>query len=350
MKLGVNYPWVHCGHDFGPKPPPWAGGAPTDWGAVGDELARLRALGVRSARWWVLAGGVNLPCGSEIAAFADRRPFGPGFPAAAERWVPRGPLPALPDAFLDDFDRLLAACEAADVGLWPSLVSFEAFLPIEDQTGGVTSGGRGAVVLDPAFLDAVLEPLLDVCEARPAGVFAVEVVNEPRWAMQPGWLASRFGEHPPWVRAEAMSGFVRDAAERIAARGLTASVGFLDGAVPWLSVGALASLRALAARGRYLHQHHHYPGVTGARTLVPAWRQAIRPCWLGELATSRHGRWHDPGLREDDPTRFLEARLELVRRRGYDGALLWARRATDPHVLWGERTESQARAIAGEPR
>jgi len=347
VKLGVNVPWVHCGHDFGPKPPPWADGAPPDWGAVADELKRLRGLGLRCARWWVLGGGVNLPCGSDVASIADRRPFGRGFPAAAERWVPRAPLPALPGGFLEDLDRLLAACEAAGLGLWPSLVSFEAFLPIEDQAGGATSNGRGALVLDPAFLDAVLEPMLDVCAGRPGGLFAFEVINEPRWAMERDWLAARFGPHPPWVRAEAMSGFVRDAAERIARRGLTATVGFLDGAAPWLGADALASLRALAARGRYLHQHHHYPGVTGDRTLRPAWRQRIRPCWLGELATSRHGRWHDPGLREDDPDRFLAARIERVRALGYEGALLWSRWSTDPHVRWDERTE---RAIAAEAR
>ncbi|MCB9597734.1 MAG: hypothetical protein H6719_33765 [Sandaracinaceae bacterium] len=350
LSLGVNFPWVSCGHDFGPRPPPWAGAKPTDWARVTDELRALRALGLTTARWWVFGGGVNLPCGSDPSEIATRRPFGPRWPRAAERWAPRRPLPALPRAFLEDFERLLDACALTGVALWPSLVSFEAFLPLEVQAAGVTSRGRDAIVLDPGFFDATLEPMLDVCAGRPGAVRAFEVVNEPRWAMTKGWLHAAYGEHPPWVRPEVMSRFVVDGAERIARRGIRASVGFLDAAAPWLTTEGRGRLRHLAGSGRYVHQHHHYPSVVGEPTLPPAWRSAIRPVWVGELSTSRHGRWNDTGLAEDDDDAYLARRLALVEAYGYEGALLWARHAEDPHTRWDATVEAQVRAMGRQAR
>ena len=80
--------------------------------------------------------------------------------------MPREAPPRLPRGFLEDLERLLAACAASGVALWPSLLSFESFLPLETQTGGVTSQGRDRLVLDPGVFDAALGPLLDVCEAH----------------------------------------------------------------------------------------------------------------------------------------------------------------------------------------
>ncbi|MEZ4339431.1 MAG: hypothetical protein R3B82_22640 [Sandaracinaceae bacterium] len=350
LALGVNFPWVTCGHDFGPRPPAWAGAPPTDWAKVAEELSHLRGLGVTTARWWVLGGGVNFPCGIDPAEAAVRGRFGAGFPRTAERWFPRGAPPRLPDAFLEDFARLLDVCAKSGVALWPSLVSFEAFLPLETQSGGVTSRGRDRLVLHPGFFDATLEPLLEVCESRRDAIRAFEVVNEPRWALTADWLRAEHGRHPTWVAPEAMSRFVAEGAERIARRGLVATVGFLDAAAPWLTHEARGRLRRLADAGRYVHQHHHYPSVIGAKTLAPAWQSAIRPVWLGELSTSRHGRWYDAGLREDDDGAYLARRLALVEARGYDGALLWAFRATDPHTRWDARVEEQLRAFGGDAR
>ncbi|MBX3272127.1 MAG: hypothetical protein KF729_17815 [Sandaracinaceae bacterium] len=333
LALGVNYPWVTCGHDLGPRPPPWAG-PPTDFARVEVELSRLRALGIGCARFWLLAGGVNYPCGVDPSRHAARRRYPTGFPPRAERWI--GAPPALPPAFLEDLGRLLAVCERSGVALWPSLASFEAFLPIVELASGVTSRGRGALLLHRGFFDAVLEPVLDVCVAHRAAVRAVELVNEPDWVVR---------ARPAWVAAEALSAWIAEGAERIARRGLVASVGLVDARAPWLAHGARGRLRRLADRGAYLHQHHHYPSDS-ARTLPPAWRSAVRPVWLGELPTSRHARWHDPGLAEDDDAAYLAARLALVEARGYEGALLWSVRATDPHTRWDAQVEAQVHASA----
>lgn len=345
MKLGINFPWVTCGHDFGPRPPPWAAAPPTDWGAVEAELTELRGLGLEVVRWWIFGNGVNLPCGVDPSTIARRRPFGRGFPRHAERWVPDRALPRLSLAFLDDLERLLDACARSGVALWPSLVSFEVFLPIDDQVGGVTSQGRGLFAFAPEFFDTVLEPILEVAERHRSAIAAFEVANEPGWALVPGWKRARFGDHPPWTTPAALGAFLVEGARRVARRGLRASVGFLHAAAPWLPPSDRSTLRHLAERGAYVHQIHHYPSVTGIRYLPAAERSPILPCWVGEVSTSRAGRWAGSGLAEDDPESFLSARLRLIEELGYEGALLWAQRADDPHVGWDEVTKAQVRAM-----
>jgi len=352
--LGINFPWVTCGHDFGPRPPPWAGAPRTDWAQVERELRELAADGLRIARWWILAGGVNLPVGVQPETVARRAPFLEPWPAwkrrlvrpprVPERWVLERPLPRVPDAFLEDLDALLSACAAAGVRLVPSLVSFELMLPLEAQ-GEVTSRGRDSFVLGDAmhpFFDTTLEPMLDVAAGRPEAIAAFEVANEPGWPLVPGWERDRYGAHPPWVDPYALSAFLEEGARRIARRGLTATVGFLDPDPEWLAPSARATLSRLADAGRYVHQRHHYPSVTGVSALPPADASPIRPIWLGELATSRHGPWPDV----DEGADWVARRVEHVRARGYDGALLWAHRATDPHVRWDRETRAQVRRVA----
>jgi hypothetical protein len=357
--LGVNYPWVSCGHDFGPRPPPWSGAGPNDFAAIERELRELRELGLTVVRWWILAGGVNLPVGVDPSTVATKVPFVDPWPrwrralvrrrrTPPERWEPHSPLEPLPRAFLEDFERLLAACEAAGVQLVPSLVSFELFLPISAQAKGVTSRGRGAFALGErtgAFLDATLDPLLEVCERHRGAVAAFEIANEPGWAARSGGHGSSHGPHPPWASAEALATLLVEGARRVARRDLRATVGFVSADVPWLPASARVTLARLAARGAYVHQLHHYPRRR-EQHLPPADASPIHPVWVGELATSRERPWGDPGLAEDDPSSFLARRIELVKERGYDGALVWARHASDAQVRWDQSTTSQLRRAA----
>lgn len=345
--LGVNFPWVTCGHDFGPRPSAWAGARPTDWSAVERELTALRALGACVVRFWILAGGVNYPVGRDAHAIADVVPFHAPYPSRwawargrAHRFEPRTDPPPLPDAFLDDFTRLLAACRAAGVALLPSLFSFEIFLPILDQKGGPKSGGRGAFVLGnrtPRFFDGVLEPLLERSEAYRDAIFAWEVMNEPDWAVLPT------PERGPWVSPDALAAVLLEGVRRIARRGFTATVGFANARPSWLPMPVTRELRALAERGAYLHQRHFYPREDLGMRLAPASESAITPCLLGELPTAQARRWADPELwrTECEPERYLEARLALAEQRGYVGALVWACRSDDPQTRWDARVRAQ---------
>ena len=74
--VGINHPWVKCGHDFGPRPPAWGGDrAERDFGEIERELSAWRELGVRVSRFWVLGGGVNYPVGQDPRALFGVEPL-----------------------------------------------------------------------------------------------------------------------------------------------------------------------------------------------------------------------------------------------------------------------------------
>lgn len=318
--LGINYPWIACGHDFGPRPIPWAGAKRTDWSALERDLKELAAIGVGVVRFWILADGVNYPVGRPPQLNME--------------------APELPGEFLDDFASLFRACRAARVRLIPSFTSFEMFFPIEEKIGGVLARGRAVMVSgknERLFFDRALEPLLDIAAAHREALYAFEVMNEPDWI-----VLGIDGEGPHWP-AELVSSFLAEGARRIAARGLIATIGFSRADPTWLAPSVRELLIALAARGAYIHQAHFYAKV-GRRARLPE-ASGILPCLLGEMPTARAERWADPELRtteaEDD---YLEARLALAKKRGYCGALLWSKRATDDQTRWDASTSS---AVAG---
>jgi len=360
--VGLSHPWVRCGHDFGPRPPPWQGVGPTDWGAVEAELRRWReAAGVRWSRWWLLAGGVNYPVGRDPHACFERR---------GGRLV--GRPPALPEGFLGDFERLLVAAARAGVRLVPSLLSFEFFQPLVAH-GDVFRGGRAPIVFGPrtepleasidAFLDATLRPLLDVSTRHRASVAAWEVVNEPDWVVEGGPLhlrvvGGRLRRTPKTVPARAMCALLERAVDRIVRRGFVASVGFKEADPPWLLPRLRRKLRRYGDAGQYLHQLHHYPSLYEPAPLPHHDRLPFRPCLVGEMPTAR-GRCLDPFVmrwrddwdwrRAHDPARYLERRIDIVRRKGYPGALLWSGRAADRASAWGPLQWAQVRRALGRP-
>jgi hypothetical protein len=353
--LGINVPWIQCGHDLGPRPPAWSGSPRTDFVALERDLARLAALGLSVARFWILAGGVNYPVGRDVREIADRRPFLEPYPffrrplawreRRPERLILRGDLPSLDLGFLEDFERLLLACARAKIALLPSLVSFELFYPIHEQVGGVISNGRGSFALgarQDAFFDATLEPLLEISERHRSSIFAWEVMNEPDWAALPTRHRRSFAD------PVALSAFLADGAQRIARRDFLATIGFNRADPTWLAPDARRALERLAERGRYLHQVHFY-AKEGRRSRLPhVDHSAIVPCLVGELPTAQAERWADPELwdTEADPDRYLEARVALVRDRGYCGALLWSERAKDDQSAFGARQISQIERLA----
>ncbi len=389
MRLGLNLPWIDCGHDFGRRPPPWNGGDASpvrDWPALGRELAEWRrALGVEVVRFWVLAAGVNYPVGvdpREHFALASLEPEaallgrGASWLRAAlvratwersERFVlgATTDLPPLTDAFLRDFEALFTVAAEAGVRLMPSLCSFELFHPVERQGTGVFSRGRGALVFgdegDDAqqierFFDATLEPLLDIAGRHPGALEAFEVINEPDWSTEGGPLHGRFEGRkvrimPKTVRAPMMGRFLERGVERIIERGLRASVGFKLADPQWLDPAIRKRLATLGARGDYLHQVHHYPSLYEPWRLRPHDALPIRPCIVGEMPTKQaralgvsHGWWRER-LRDlpraADPNAFLERRLEIAEALGYPLALLWAAKSGDEMTAWTPRERAQ---------
>lgn len=267
LTLGINYPWVTCGHDFGPRPPAWQNGKPQrrDFGDVERDLSGLRALGISVVRFWVLAGGVNYPVGESADAHAMRVTTSVSPATAAYdalRWAlgerdgdlpdlsqnahtftvgrryevlgrrvgePHVVPPPLPELFLHDFQGLLTACRNSGTRLLPSLLSFEFFQPLVDVDGRVHKRGREAFVFGATmeelqaraltrdiapevelamkrFTDATLSPLLAASRGYDDALYAFELINEPEWAVRPGPLqfdTHHFGRVPTTHRVSA---------------------------------------------------------------------------------------------------------------------------------------------------
>ncbi len=315
LVVGLNLPWSysHCGYDFGPPPPGWRSRhpSPRDFEAeLGPALREAHDAGVRVIRFFVFADGIAHPSGPSPT------PLDPGVAV--------------------DLRALLDLCSRIGLRAIPSLVSFEWFFPPRRGRGGIVRRGRAELALGPgadggarsldAFFDATLEPLLRIpgSSGQPTheAVFAWELVNEPDWCVKKHHVAPA-----------AMSRFVERGVERIVDAGYVATVGFLHAEVPWLAERTRDRLVALARRGRYLHQIHHYPRARGPGLPVASASPFGEATLVGEMASNDapSARWPETSLRasEEDPEHYLERRLELVETAGYRLALLWSRNAND---------------------
>lgn len=288
MEIGLNYPWLHCGWDFGPEVHGW--GTRAAWKSVlPGELPRLRGAGVRVLRWFLLADGIVLGTGPDAPA-RDR----------LGRFRMRD-VPALSPAFVDDFAALLGLLAAHDMQLLPSLIDFSfAFPGLDRRTirrstlrrfgttrasaarlpAGYVKGGRADVLLNPTlrarFLACVLEPLLVRAREHARAIYAFELINEPEWVTRAS-LADRVRTHARPVSLHALATYVRDGATLIGRYGFESTVGFVrpDTERTWESkFGPLGLTRG---------QYHYYPRP--GEPLAPAPLVSGHPTILGEFAT-----------------------------------------------------------------
>ena len=356
--LGLNHPWVSCGHDFGLRPPAWQGAARTDWKKVEKDLRSWKKYaGVNWSRWWLLAGGVNYPVGENPDATFERTSerYGEEFQLSKHACPP--PLSA---DFLDDFEKLLFTAMRTEVALIPSLLSFEFFFPLErqDPRGPVVSGGRSKLIFGrrevslenaiDAFLNATLVPLLQVSQRYPKAIGMWEVVNEPDWVVRSGPLHARLQSWrvrimPKTVPARSMSVFLERAVETIVRHGFVATIGFKQADPSWIGRRLRAKLRLLSTQGKYVHQLHYYPSLHEPSFLPDHAKLPLQPCLVGEMPTAHgkwlglhHMRWLDEGnlCAHGNPARYLQERIELIKRKGYPGALLWSGNSTDKASAW----------------
>jgi hypothetical protein len=339
--VGINYPWLRCGWDFG-APPPGYGPRPALEEEVARDFARLRAAGVQIVRWFVLADGFTYGSGES----APRRE-GRGWRFAA---------PELPAGFVADFERLLVLCAQSELQLLPVLIDFHwgfpgldrhtrdaATLKLWDRTPraaralrlhaararaarlpeGFVKGGRGALLRDAQesarFFERALVPLLDVSRRHASAIYAWELINEPDWIVRPTGLPRRLDGRGR-IDAASMRRFLRMGLSAIADHGFPGTVGF-------------ASARALRRwdsvrhpLGLGLNQVHYYPSSALSR-LAHARFGNGKPCMLGEFASHQSAPrpWPDLPSSRQDPS----ARLALAQASGYQAALLWSYRAQD---------------------
>jgi len=161
--LGINYPWLNYGHDFGT----------TAWGHDGvsseqsrstieDDFSHLQDQGVHVIRWFL---------------FADGR--------ASPEFDGTGKVTGFDEYFYKDLDTALEIAAKHDMYLILVLFDFHLADKAQDSSG-VPLGGHSQLITDmekqQSFLDNALKPLLETYKDN-KNILAWEVMNEPEGAM-----------------------------------------------------------------------------------------------------------------------------------------------------------------------
>ncbi len=332
MQVGINYAWRNYAWDFG-EPPASDGGAA--WGAraawsptIEEELREFKLLGLAVLRWFLLADGTTYGIGAQRPVPDAQRPG---------QWRFHE-IPSLSDAWLDDFARLLASCEAQQIQLLPSIIDFHFCFPGVSVAGApLVKCGRADVVVDPhkrrQFFERVVDPIIAVCQRFPATIYALELINEPEWCTDD----ASYQSDKKVVPLASMLEFISEGAARINRAGFRSTVGFAKH----------PSMKAWDAPGLglTLHQWHYYcdPEVIPDNDMA-----SHGPCIVGEFPSARWHAWRELGDAQD-----TRSRLAHLASKGYDGALLWSanreeEKIADPVVEWSERVRDEVAAfIAG---
>ena len=343
MLVGVNYPWLDYGWDFGLGPPAWRGSlsAPRWYGEIDLHLRHLHDLGVSVVRWFVLADGLTYGTGRSAPKPDTRR-------KGEWRFEP----PAIGSGIVEHFAELLHrfaifnASVTRPILLLPVLIDFhfcergvlrvlkpdpsDPTKMIQDpdwvkqgRADAITKAGKRR-----RFLDNALEPLLRASQQHGNTIFSWELINEPEWITN-GWHPDRRRDHP--VGERAMRAFLDEGIERVRQAGFKPTIGF-----------ALIETLRKSGITADLNQFHHYPG--GGRRLPPNRFDPQFPAIIGEFATATTDLWPDLLVEEQ---RVLE-RLNLCARQGYPLAMPWSFLTRDRHTDWTRNVEQDLRTFKNQ--
>jgi hypothetical protein len=340
MQVGVNYPWLDYGSDFGLGPPAWRGSrqAPRWVDLIDAHLNRLRALGISVVRWFILADGLTYGTDGEAP-----RPEG----ATAADW--RFEPPALGEGVIDDFDALLrrfartATATTPPLQLLPVLIDFhfceagvrpvtevDPLNPLQIRADPAwVKQGRGDAIRDPhkrsRFLADALDPLLRVSARNRDVIYAWELINEPDWITQ-GWHPNPRASPP--IPERAMREFLDEGKALIRAAGFKPTIGF----------ASVETLQRSGVRAE-INQFHYYPD--GRTRLQRHTFDPRFPGIIGEFATATTDVW--PDLTNDG--QGVAHRLKLAAEQGYPLALPWSFLADDRHTAWSASVERDVRSF-----
>ena len=343
MLVGINYPWIDCGWDFGDPPPAWvAGQSVAAWREnkrkqIEEDFRLFATQGIRAVRWFIMADGLNYGMG----AWAPRN--------AAHGWA-FDPLPAEDSfykRFLNDFEFVLQVCRYNSLKLFPSLIDFSWCREGNPVAGnpGIIKGGRYDIVRNPekqqAFLDRILDPLLELSMRYVDSIYAWELINEPEGVVRncwPWWKKDR----DRMVSRKEMKAFITEGIRRINAKQLPngssafrASVGFAH----WKSLAEWDAGKL----GITLHQFHYYAQQN--RELPQCADTVDPPCIVGEFATAAGKDW--PDLRAQGSEQTITRKLFCIEHKGYPACFLWSAKALDPSTRWAEEEHREVVAYTG---
>lgn len=325
MKVGINFPWINYGWDFGPPPPEWVSSI-DEWRAakhqkIVNTLGELAELGIESIRWFILGDGTNYGLGEEA----------PRLRAGKWRFDPLPSTHPFHAQMIEDFRFLLSTCRETGLQLLPSLIDYQWAWPgvIPDGSRNIVKGGRGLLLTDAArreaFFDNVLDPLLQLSLEYKEVIVAWELINEPEWVVSPPWY--KFWQNDPqrMIPQSRMNEFLQAGVARINQfeNGVFKStIGFAypRSQTEWRSIGAT------------LDQFHYYPSPE--ERLPDLHKGAI----IGELATAADFRPWAELTRQT-----VYARLRLIESRGYSAAWLWSAGENGEATSWTAVEKEQVR-------
>ncbi len=326
MKVGINFPWINYGWDFGPPPPEWVPSI-DEWRAakrqkIVDTLGELASLGFTSVRWFILGDGTNYGLGEEA----------PCLRAGKWRFDPLPSTHPFHAGLIDDFRFLLSACRETGLQLLPSLIDYQWAWPGVNPAGSrtIVKGGRGELLTDAArresFFDNVLDPLLQLSLEDREVIVAWELINEPEWVVSSPWY--KFWQQNPQQRTipkSRMKDFLQAGVARI---------NRFEGGVFKSTIGFAypSSLMEWRSIGVTLDQFHYYPSPE--ERLPALHRGAI----IGELATAANFRpWAELSRQT------VDERLRLIESRGYSAAWLWSAGENGEATSWTAVEKEQVR-------
>ena len=340
MLIGINYPWIDYGWDFGNPPAAWVADENLSaWREakrkqIEQDFLLFASQGIFAVRWFLLADGLNYGMGE----FAPRK--------NGKSWS-FNPLPGdhpFYARFLEDFEFVLQVCSKNKLRLFPSLIDFSwchAGRPIPDHPE-IVKGGRYQILRDPekrrVFFERLLDPLIACSMQYRELIYAWEIINEPEWVVRGFW---RRGADRNVTRDEMME-FIADGIQRINSLRLAdgtpafrTSVGFAH----WKTLNKWDAERL----GITLHQFHYYAQENHE---LPANLYAVRsPCVVGEFATASGHDW--PDLIEQDKHQTITNRLACIEAKGYPACFMWSAKAVDTATRWTEDEQREVVAYSG---